>query len=243
MIQKMPECKFGYDDCITDRSRCLYCHNGMDYKEPKRRYSLAKKRNKRYPDKRKGSGFEYANHERNQAVLKSDLTLNSGATSREKGDENLVIGTLRLMEELKTQEPTRARGCKSFSVKREWLNKLHREALERDFHGWYLKFAFNEDEAAATKASVHEDNPAGNVFVILEQDILMSMVQKMAEAVQKSEELDKLKDLYQKKIRAAEAENVSLKAEIEEIRAENKLFKDSLKEKKLEEFKRLNDLL
>lgn len=227
-------CKFGYDDCIADRSKCLFCTNGMSYEEPKKRYSIKKKTQK--PDKRMGSEFEYANHERNKAVLSSKMTLNSGATKKEKGDENLVIGGFRLMEELKTQEPTRGKGCKTFTIKREWLNKLHVEAIERGFDAWHLKFAFNEAEASSTRAEKFSDgNPAGNIFIVIEQDVIMSLIQRLAQDEIKADGIDKKLDFYQKKNQALEAENVALQAKTKALEAKLRLLEPSERKAKIQE--------
>ena len=117
------------------------------------------------------------------------------------------------MEELKTQEPERGKGCKSFAIKRLWLDKLHREALQENKEFWYLKFAFNEDEGASVS------NEAGNVFVVMEQNVIMDMVQTMVMDRQKAELCDARVNMYQKKSAASEAENVFLKAKIEELQA------------------------
>ena len=55
------------------------------------------------------------------------MTLNSGATVLEKGDEQ-ISGIINVMEELKTQMPDRAKGTKTFTIKRQWLDKLNKEA-------------------------------------------------------------------------------------------------------------------
>lgn len=222
------ECKYGYNDCISPPEDCLFCSNGLKYKEPKKKYSFKKKQQR--PDKRKGSAFEYANHERNKSVLSSKMTLNSGATNKEKGDENLVIGSIKVMEELKTQEAKRGKGCKTFTIKREWLNKLHTEALQRNFDFWYLKFAFNEDEAAGMKAEkFSEGNPAGNVFIVVEQDVIMAMVQRLAQDEIKAASIDDKLDFYKKKWLAEEAGNVHLKAENEMLKAKIKLLTENHK--------------
>lgn len=205
-------CKWGYDECQTDRSKCILCvTDGLNYKEPKKRYRP--KMNSQKADGRQGSNFEYANHKRNEEMLaKSRMTINSGATAKEKGDEQ-ISGIISIMEELKTQEPERGKGCKSFAVKRLWLDKLHREALQENKEFWYLKFAFNEDEGASVS------NEAGNVFVVVEQDVIMSMVQTMVMDRQKAELCDARVNMYQKKSVASEAENVFLKAKVEELQA------------------------
>lgn len=210
-------CKWNYDDCQSDESKCVLCvTDGACYTAPKKRYKL--KVNNQKPDGRMGSAFEYANHKRNEEMLvKSQMTLNSGATAKEKGDEQ-ISGIINIMEELKTQEPERGKGCKSFAIKRHWLNKLHVEALRENKEFWYLKFAFSEDDGSSL-TGFDEGNPAGNVFVTVEQDVIMSMVQTMVMDRQKAELCDARVDMYQKRAAAKETEVVALKAKIEELQS------------------------
>ena len=50
---------------------------------------------------------------------------------RVKGDEQ-IRGLISWMFESKTQEIERARGHKQFTIKREWLEKLEREAPDEN---------------------------------------------------------------------------------------------------------------
>ena len=224
-------CRWGYDDCQSDESKCILCvTDGLHYKAPKKRYKL--KVNNQKPDGRMGSSFEYANHKRNEEMLaQTRMTLNSGATAKEKGEEQ-ISGYIHIMEELKTQEPQRGKGCKSFAIKRHWLNKLHVEALAENKEFWYLKFAFNEDEGAA-EHGFDEGNPAGNVFVAVEQDVIMSMVQTMVMDRQKAELCDARVDMHQKRAAAKEAEVVALKAKIEELESKLNLLMEERPSDKL----------
>ena len=230
-------CKYGYDDC-QNQSQCLYCvTDGMKYVAPKKRYKL--KVNTQKPDGRMGSSFEYANHKRNEKMIaQSHMTLNSGATAKEKGDEQ-ISGIINIMEELKTQEPERGRGCKSFAIKRHWLNKLHVEALRENKEFWYLKFAFNEDDGASAHG-FDEGNPAGNVFVAVEQYVIMSMVQTMVMDRQKAELCDARVKMYQKRAAAKETEVVALKAKIEELQSKlDAAMADHPANKLVEEIKKI----
>lgn len=232
-------CRWNYDDCQSDSSKCILCvTDGCCYTAPKKRYKL--KVNNQKADGRMGSSFEYANHKRNEELLaKTSMTINSGATAKEKGDEQ-ISGIIHVMEELKTQEPERGKGCKSFAIKRHWLNKLNVEAKKENKEFWYLKFAFNEDDGA----SVHgfdEGNPAGNVFVVVEQDVIMGMVQTMVMDRQKAELCDARVNMYQKKSAASEAEVVALKAKIEELQSKlDAVMTDHPADKLVEEAKKLS---
>lgn len=211
-------CEYGYTDCINQDIKCSTCFiNGQNY-EPikvKRKTTLAKKRQKQ--DKRSGSRFEYVNHKNNSNLLKDDvfssMTLNSGATLHQKGDEQ-IFGIINIMEELKTQMPDRAKGTKTFTIKREWLDKLNKEAKMENKEFWYLKFSFSEDEA---------NHSSSNIFVITEQDIIMSMVKTMVEDRKKAKKAQIQIDIANKKAALIEAENIRLKAEIDLLKVQSKL--------------------
>ena len=50
------------------------------------------------------------------------------------------------MFESKTQEIERARGHKQFTIKREWLEKLEREAPDENMEYWSLAFSFKDND-------------------------------------------------------------------------------------------------
>lgn len=212
-------CEWGRDDCKNLGSRCDTCFtDSINYvpQKKKKLYQLARRQVNK-PDNRMGSQFEYQNHKNNVNLIKSDaitsMTLNSGATAKEKGDEQ-ISGIVEVMEELKTQMPDRAKGTKSFTIKRQWLDKLHREALIENKEFWYLKFAFSEDEA------LHE---GGAIFVVTEQDIIMSMVKTVIEDRKRAKQANQLIDVANKRRDVVEAENRYLKAQLELLKAEYNL--------------------
>lgn len=212
------ECEYGYVDCDNLGEKCLTCFvNGQNYKikTVKPINQLSKKRQKQ--DKRTGSKFEFLNHKNNVSILKNDvissMTLNSGATILQKGDEQ-ISGIINIMEELKTQMPDRVKGTKTFTIKRQWLDKLNTEAKQENKEFWYLKFSFNEDEA------VHS---GGNVFVVTEQDIIMSMIKTMVEDRRLAKNANLQIELANKKASYYEAENIKLKAEIDLLNIELKI--------------------
>lgn len=212
-------CEWGHSDCKYEGFKCYTCFsdsvNYIPIKQ-KKHYTLNRKQTNK-PDKRKGSNFEYNNHNNNIKILKDDaissMTLNSGATIIEKGDEQ-ISGIIEIMEELKTQMPDRTKGIKSFTIKREWLDKLHREALQENKEFWYLKFAFSEDET---------NHVGGQVFVVTEQDIIMSMIKTMVEDRKVANRANALIDVANKRKELIEAENIKLRAEVALLRAENNL--------------------
>ena len=123
-------CEFGYTNCKNEDKRCDLCFNASNYVEIQTKKSTLKKKNNEKPTGRMGELFERKNHKsvKNniESVTSANMTPNSGAGSI-KGDEN-ITGLIRIMEELKTQDPHRARGHNQFTIQRKWLDKLDREA-------------------------------------------------------------------------------------------------------------------
>jgi hypothetical protein len=158
---------------------------------------------------RAGSRFEYNNTKANQALLSgatSRQTPNSGA-GQIKGDEE-IRGIIKVMEELKEQNKNLKGGNKSFSLQKEWLLKLRREALAAGKEFWYLKGCFGVDD----------DTP----FIVVEPDMIMSMVYTMVEDRKAKYAAEANADVAEKRRRVIEAENVKLLAEIDLLKAEIK---------------------
>lgn len=165
-------CELGYSDCkYEDSAKCFSCFAESPNYEPKE-IKIKKQLNKRQQkqDKRQGSYFEYKNHKANEQLLAntvtSKMTLNSGATVREKGDEQ-ISGLISIMEELKTKTATQAPGKRTFTIQEKWLSKLRNEARAENKEFYYLKFSFHENDE--------------QVYVITEQEQIMSMVKTMVE--------------------------------------------------------------
>lgn len=214
------DCKWENNDCKNNNIQCHVCvTQGMNYlsKQNKPKSQLNKRQAK--PDKRMGSGFEYKNHQNNVALLSgasSGMTLNSGATPLAKGDEQ-ISGIISIMEELKTKITQKALGKESFTIKKEWLLKLNREAKVENKEFWYLKFSFLE----------HDED----IFVITEQDIIMSMVLTMVEDRKKANRADAIVDVAEKRRQKIETDLISAQAEIALLKAElklNKILKEEL---------------
>lgn len=203
----MPECRWHRDDCRHYPEKCDLCFTEEQCYRPvnERKTGIRKKADR--PGRRNGAAFEYKNHKRNQAVLKSTesfMTPNSGALPWSKGDEQ-IKGLLRAMEELKTRTGTKAAGEKSFTIKKEWLTKLNREAKAENMEFWYLKFSFHEDDS--------------DIYCITEQDMVMSMIKTMAEDRRNliSEKLSK--ESLLKECEFLKAELIAKAAEAEMYRA------------------------
>lgn len=203
-----------YLDCKNkDSNKCLMCVDGSKYEQTKKKtYGIKKNYNKQ--SKRMGSKAESIARETNCAtidnVVSSRLTKNSGA-SYEKSDV-WIEGLVNIAQEVKTQEPTRAKGCKTFTIHKEWLDKLDDESKEANQEFWYLIFSFkNTDEQQ---------------YVIIDNEIMQGMVATLIHDRKIAKEVQNRINLADKKRIYTEAENLKLQAEIDMLKAEIKLLKE-----------------
>lgn len=202
------ECEYGRLDCQNLDKKCELCFESSWYLAPKTKPKPIQKRNvNKGNSKRMGSKFEDNNHKSNatmvQDLVSSNMTINSGA-SFQKGDEQ-IRGIINIMEELKTQQPDRARGHKQFTIKREWLDKLDREAKVEGMEFWYLKFAFCDTDTDS--------------YTVIDTTQMMSMVETIIYDRKIAKEADKKVDIANKRRILVEAENTKLLAEIEYLKA------------------------
>ena len=211
-------CEWGKLDCkFEGTEKCDTCFSVELHYKPKeslrpKKKTLARKQQKQ--DKRQGSYFEYKNHVQNQLVVNSSMTLNSGATNLQKGDEQ-IRGLINVMEELKTRTKIQAPGKRTFTIQEKWLSKLRQEARAENMEFYYLKFSFHEFDQ--------------DIYVIVEQDEIMSMVHTMTEdrkraklADMKVKEANAQKELWMAETEKLRAEIHALTAELERIKYEKK---------------------
>ena len=199
-------CEWGQTDCKFEGSnKCMSCIlESQNYKpvQIKQRKGLARVQQK--ADKRMGSSFEYRNHKINQSVLKDDvvtsMTLNSGATILQKGDEQ-IRGLVNIMEEDKTRVVIQAPGKKTFTIQKKWLDKLLKESEKEgmDFH--YLKFAFHEYDQ--------------DIYVITELEQIMSWVKTLVQDRRAAKKAEYQKEIANKKVEQLRAENSALMAKLD----------------------------
>lgn len=180
--------------------RCELCLNQAYFSAEKiyvRKPYTGKKSN------RQGARFENKNHEANQELLTSSkLTPNSGA-GFVKGDEQ-ITGLIRIMEELKTHvKPRLSRGDKTFTIHKEWFEKLNQEAPLENMEFWYLKFKFLETDP--------------DTYIAVNEPIIMAMVKTMAEDRRKAKLAQQAIDLANAKADRIQAENILLEARIKEL--------------------------
>ena len=209
-------CPYGFDSCINT-NQCHLCINGSKRKDPKKKSSgLSKNYNK--TTKRMGAVSETITQKANQAtidnVVSSRLTTNSGAGS-EKGDA-WITGLVEIAQEVKTQLPTRAKGCKSFTIQREWLEKLDRESKEAFKEFWWLVFSFKEDDE--------------QLYVVADNKIFQDMIANLVADRKTAKEAQSKIDLANKHRRLVDTKNTELQATIDRMQAEIDYLKAKLKE-------------
>ena len=212
-------CEYGYTDC-TNCSQCHLCFNGSKYKPSKKKNSgIQKNYNKQ--SKRMGSISETKVQQTNQAtidtVTSSRLTANSGAgfgSGTEKGDA-WITGLVEISQEVKTQLPDRAKGCKSFTIQKEWLDKLDYESRKANKEFWWLVFSFKETD--------------NQMYVVADNQVFQDMVATLVADRKLAAEADKKIDLANKQKRATEAKNTELQATIDYLRAQIEALEAQLK--------------
>lgn len=202
----MCECIYGKTDC-QNTEQCHLCLNCSKYKAPKKKSSgLSKNYNK--TTKRMGAISETITQKANQAtidnVVSSRLTTNSGAGS-EKGDA-WITGLVEIAQEVKTQLPTRAKGCKSFTIQKEWLEKLDRESQEAFKEFWWLVFSFKEDDE--------------QLYVVADNKIFQDMIANLVADRKTAKEAQSKIDLANKHRRLVDTKNTELQATIDRMQAE-----------------------
>ena len=202
-------CKFfEFGNC----SKSVLCVNGSKYVPVKNKtYGIKKNHNKQ--SKRMGSKAEMINHQNNVDTVSANMTPNSGA-GKVKGDEQ-IRGLVNIMQEVKTQEITRAKGHSQFTIKREWLDKLEQEAPAENMDFWYLNFSFKDNDQ--------------QMYTIIDsrqmQDIVATMVEDRKIAKQAQNKID----VANKKRILVEAENTKLRAEIDYLQARIKELENDTK--------------
>lgn len=203
-------CDWGREDCKNEGTKCHLCTAPDYHYEPKfkKKQTMAKMK----VTKRQGATFEARNHVNNHDVLNdvsSRMTPNSGA-GQIKGDEE-IRGIINIMEELKTHQKKnegRQPGKETFTIHKAWLAKLNREAKEANKEFWYLKFAFKDNDF--------------DHYVVVESDMIMSMVKTMVEDRKTAKAADYKIDVANKKAMLQEAEAAKLFAENELLKAQLK---------------------
>lgn len=152
-------------ECKQAGKQCHMCFNQARFvpiKEVKHyRYDPKKK------SKKEGMAFENLGADKyNKAVRTAkDVArrqLNSGAMAHALGDVITEEKLTAALTEFKERGSTTARGEKTISIKKEWLEKLKWEASQMNREYYFLPFRYKDDDTE---------------YVAMEYDILLSYVQ------------------------------------------------------------------
>lgn len=199
-------CEFGHIDCKNENKRCDLCFEEMHYVPLKPKATSIKKRNNEKQTGRMGELFERNNHKavkNNIESVTTGMTPNSGA-GRVKGDQQ-ITGLIRIMEELKTQDPTRARGHNQFTIQRKWLDKLDKEAPVENMEFWYLKFAFCDSDK--------------NSYIVFDSNQMNDMIATIIHDRKKANEADAKIKVAEARRNLAESEATMLYSTVEYLKA------------------------
>lgn len=206
-------CEWGRIDCSNENKKCMLCVTDSLY------YSQIKRKNIGFGNKikiketsRQGSISEVKAYNQFKNAIDNNSvtgTPNSGA-GKVKGDMQ-VVGIVNAMLELKTttvKNAHKARGKESFTIKREWLDKLKREAKEANKEIYSLLFSFKEFD--------------DDFYAVIEMEHLMDIIATLKQDRLAVKNVDRQIDVYKKKSALIEAENVKLLAEIDYLKAQLK---------------------
>lgn len=192
--------------------KCELCDGSM-YFEPKK-IKLRPQMRTQKKSSRMGARFEEENHQKNVAMFNKVscfMTPNSGAGDKYKGDE-WINGFCTVMQELKTNvKPKISRGSKTYTCKRDELEKVKREGKEANVEFAYLKFRFLESDS--------------ETYSIISDDIMDSVITTLITDREKVNKINKYIDYYEKrekylknKILMLESRNQELEKILEELR-------------------------
>lgn len=198
--------------------KCDLCDGNMFFEEKKAR-SMPKLRTQK-KSKRMGARFEEENHSQNVALVgpaSCFLTPNSGAGSVYKGDE-WINGFCSVMQELKTNvKPKISRGSKTYTVKRQELEKVSREGAEANIEFSYLKFRFLETDS--------------ETYSIISDEIMNAVIESLIEDRRKASLCDSTIEYFRARYLRCEAEKAALEAKVRELEAKIRLD-DKINERK-----------
>ena len=201
--------------------KCELCDGSM-YFEPKKIKPRPQMRTQK-KSSRMGARFEEENHQKNVAMFNKAscfMTPNSGAGDKYKGDE-WINGFCTVMQELKTNvKPKISRGSKTYTCKRDELEKVKREGKEANVEFAYLKFRFLESDS--------------DTYSIISDDIMDSVITTLITDREKVNRINEYIDYHEKrekylknKVLMLESRNHELERILEELRPDStKLIKE-----------------
>ena len=212
-------CDWGHEDCTNLDKKCMLCITDSLYYNQAIRKQVGLRKSMKVKDTgRQGAISEVKAYQQFSSKIDTPSvqgTPNSGAGSI-KGDMQ-VRGIVNAMIELKTtvaKNAKRAPGKESFTIKREWLDKLQREAKAAGDEIYSLCFSFKEFD--------------DQFYAVMEMEHLIDVIQTMKHDRLVAKNVNNQIDVYKKKATLLEAENTKLNAEIEYLKAKIKSMKNEV---------------
>lgn len=153
-------------ECANFGKSCNKCFNYNFFQGHKEKKGLKPKSDKR-KEKKEGMDFENRGTRKyNQNVRKAKdvarRTLASGALHFDLGDMVTEEELTASLAEFKERGSKDARGAKTITIKKEWLDKLKEEAKERGKEYYFLPFTFKGSDTD---------------YVAMDYNILLSYIQ------------------------------------------------------------------
>lgn len=167
-----------YKKCLSN-SRCMDCDGESLYKPSEKVYDKDKPKVKRKGQKTEKKVVKRTNDAIKKSIQRAikkrsvRLTPNSGAGSI-KGD---AIAD-DIMQEMKERNHALKGGNKSFSIQKEWLEKLERESYGKPYY--VLPFTFGENE--------------NKIYAIVDYDVFLSLYTDIVYLKQLNEKLQEFYD-------------------------------------------------
>lgn len=159
------ECKLSAE-CANHEKSCFQCFNFKYYKAHKERKGISPRST---PKKEIKEGMDFENRgtkKYNNAIKfakdSARRQLNSGALHYALGDMITEEELTASLSEFKERGSTTARGEKTISIKKEWLEKLKEEAKKMNRDYYFLPFSYKGSDTD---------------YVAMEYDILLSYIQ------------------------------------------------------------------
>ena len=187
--------------------RCQLCINYSNF-SPQKEKNKSQSFRKYKKSERVGAKFEENTLDifKQSLGTKASLTPNSGAGSV-KGDIQLK-GMVPVYIECKTKEVDKiARGSKTFTIHREWLEKCKKEYKERGDEFWSLIFNFNELDR-------------NEAYAIIDMNELSAWIATLDHDRRIAKEAQFTIDQYKHKNRELELEIIQLKTQVKNLKNE-----------------------
>lgn len=154
-----------FDQC-SNTAQCYRCFHQHLYKPHKRQTPLAPKSLSRTPKKQGIKAEQDFVKQYKQTIQRADQVVRqqiaSGALHHHPGDVETFDSFIASLYEIKEKLVDHTKGKKTFTIQKEWLDKLKKEARQLNKDHYALPFRFSEDNS---------------FYVVIELEILLSLVE------------------------------------------------------------------